>query len=250
MYPGYYESKDEIVISKCMLLAYINQPILLVGRKNGFLTREIVVSLQKFLVGHVFIYDDCFAFYKRMSIRCYNESTNSSHEGTNLGLKSHHAAIQPGSSEAYNSSLMKLQSDMKTNEMERMASTRLEAQPLWCQLPTAGQVTEFCHELVVGNWIKGKSEYFVLRTSVWHVWKVVAANVAAESEVMPRFRHVRTVSVDRSDRLLCSCQHFERCAYPCPHHAAAVQVEDPTHPGFSHHDCGIQWWKKFVHHGL
>lgn len=250
MHPGYYESSTELLLSKCMLLAYINQPILLVGRKNGFLTREIVQSLQKFLVGHVYVHDECFAFYPRMGIRCYNEATNSSHEGTNLGLKAHHAAIQPGSSEAYNSTLMKLQSDIKANEMERLASTRLEAQPLWCQLPTAGQVTEFCHELVVGNWIKGKANYHVLRASERLVWKVVAAKKEAESEVIPVFRHVRTVSLDATGRLVCSCKHFERCAYPCRHQAAVVQMEDPSHPGFGHHDCGIQWWKKFVHHGL
>lgn len=51
MYPGHCESAKELLISKCMLLAYINQPMLLVGRKGGFLTREIVKSLQDFLVG-------------------------------------------------------------------------------------------------------------------------------------------------------------------------------------------------------
>lgn len=29
-----------------------------------------------------------------------------------------------------------------------------------------------------------------------------------------------------------------------------IQTEDPTYKGFTHRDCGVQWWKKFVHHGL
>lgn len=153
MYPGYFETKREALIAKCMLLAYINQPALTAITNGAFLTKEIVASLQSFLVGHVFVHDECFAFYKRRNIRCYNESTNSSHEGTNLGLKAHHAAIQPGSSETFNSTLMKLQSDMKANEEQQLAASRVESIPLWCDLPTAGHVTEFCYALVADNWL-------------------------------------------------------------------------------------------------
>lgn len=70
------------------------------------------------------------------------------------------------------------------------------------------------------------------------------------SNIIPHFCHVRTVTVNEKGRLLCSCKHFERCAYPCRHQAAVTQVKDSDYPGFSHHDCGVQWWKKNVHHGL
>lgn len=224
--------------------------MLLVGRKGGFLTHEIVQSLQDFLVGHVFVHDDCFAFHLRISVRSYNEATNSSHKGTNLGLKSHHAAIQPRSSEAYNSSLIKLQSEIKAKEEERKVSSMVESVPLWCRLPTGGNVTEFCHQLVMANWLHGKSDYHVLRTDIRHVWKVVAADNKADSDIIPAFRHVCTVTVDDKQRVRCFCKHFERCGYPCRHQAAVFQVEDFAYAGFTHHDCSIQWWKKFVHHGL
>lgn len=70
MYPGYCKSSEELLISKCMLLAYINQPKLVIGRDGGFLTHEIVQSLQKFFVGQAFVYEDCFVFYKRKAMRC------------------------------------------------------------------------------------------------------------------------------------------------------------------------------------
>lgn len=90
----------------------------------------------------------------------------------------------------------------------------------------------------------------MLRSPEEFVWKVTAVEKDPDSKIIPSFWHVRTVHIDATNCLLCSCYHYERCAYPCRHQSAVIRAEAPAYPGFSHHDCGLQWWKKFVHHGM
>lgn len=243
--PGYYEDEQEANIAKSILLAYVNSSQVL-----QFLNQEIVDHVNRFITNHVFVHERVLFFWRKKCIRCYDEATNSSHEGTNLGMKQHHVALRPGASVTMNSAILQMQSTIKTSEEHRKSSLHLEAMPTWTSSPTSGKVSPFCNQLISGEWNRAKEGvYEVKRTPEVHVWSVVAKIREITSKI-PRFIHERIIRVDGSARMTCTCEHFSRCGYPCCHIAAVVQYEDPCIDGFSHHDIDVHWWTVYQHYAL
>jgi len=192
-------------------------------------------------------------------VRCHNEVTNSSHEGTNYGIKWHSAPVLPGEPLQQSACTLKFQSDLKMNREARIAARAVEARPTHTNsssYPTSEYLTELCHELVVEQWKLG-SDYLVNKEcdiqgqAQWYVVHSDKEGRQGMNHVLhPVWRRVRTVSQKQSGRLTCSCGHFERCGYPCRHQAAVIMLEDRTCRGFSHHDVAIMWWKKIAFFGM
>ena len=249
-WPCYCETSEELKISKCLLLAFLHsRPVRKVLTSEQ---RQVVLS---FLRDKVFIHDRSMAMAHKLAIRCHNEVTNSSHEGTNNGLKEHSAPVRQGQPVKEAAKVMKFQSDIKAVEEERLAAMRVASLPLWSlKWPTSGHVTELCHDLVVEQWQLGKKCVVSRSTNDTcnMTWKVAFSGLDLEKtkrRLHPVFQRVTRVSRNADGRLICSCCHFERCGQPCRHQAAVIMFECPTHPGFSHHDVCIMWWKKFIFFG-
>ena len=76
---------------------------------------------------------------------------------------------------------------------------------------------------------------------------------------IPVFSRVRTVSVDGSGIMLCSCKHFERTGLPCVHQASVASLchDEMSTPvtgskdpflGFTHHDISVRWWSQYMYY--
>jgi hypothetical protein len=91
MNPGYVEDKDEYLISKYLLEKFITSKLVLdVVEGNTFLIGKIL----KFLRCHVYIWESLYLHYERKTIRHFDTSHSSPHEGTNHGLKSHSSGVK------------------------------------------------------------------------------------------------------------------------------------------------------------
>lgn len=123
MRPGFCETKDELRASKCILLAYIHS-----RHVRRFLDPAKRLMVQEFLVTGVFPHDQYLAHCYRRCLRTYNESTNSSHEGTNFGLKFHSCPAWRNGTLASTAMSLHLQSDTSIDEMFRQLSTQVEGQ--------------------------------------------------------------------------------------------------------------------------
>jgi hypothetical protein len=254
-WPGVCESKEELYISKCLLLAFINSKT--VRNVVPRLGRKKIID---FLVEKVFIHDSTISMAHKKFVRCHNEVTNSSHEGTNYALKWHSAPVLPGQPLGQSAQTLQFQSEIKMNHEARIAAREVEATPTHqdsSTYPTSKHLTELCHELVVDQWKLGRN-YVVKRMGSVGTrceWLVVKSDKGNSGQAMlralhPVWRRVRTVHQSESGRLKCSCGHFERCAYPCRHQAAVIMLEDRSCAGFSHHDVAIMWWKKVAYFGM
>ena len=253
VYPGYYETPEELRIAKCLLLAYLHsRPI------RHFLLRDIRQAVHQFLVGYVFVHDKDMAFCHRKTIRHYDEATNSSHEGTNRGMKDHSAPVLPNGTVVQSLATLKLQSDIRIDEEMRRASSGVESIRLYEQLlPTAGHVTDICHDLIAKEWnSRNKYEVQSIRnptTCCVCGWNVKLKKEEGEKDrqcLHPVWRRVRSVTLDpESNRLLCDCYMFERRGTPCRHQAAVIALICPNYNGFTHHDVSVIWWKKHIFFG-
>ena len=66
---------------------------------------------------------------------------------------------------------------------------------------------------------------------------------------IPKFWRIRTVELDESLCLKCSCCHFESIGLPCVHQAAVIKDCFPKWNSFSHHDVALEWWIIYTSHG-
>ena len=85
---GYCVNKVEYTISKRLLYNYILSVTDWVGQNN-------VDDVIDFVQDHVKVHAHNYLFYLRIDLRHFDECINSSHEGTNSGLKNCARAVVP-----------------------------------------------------------------------------------------------------------------------------------------------------------
>jgi hypothetical protein len=84
--PAMVETEEEYELSKRMLISYVTGKV---GMESCNRHQHILSSKSpKFITEYFIVYDEFFLFYKRKHIRHFDVSTNSAHEGTNLGMRS------------------------------------------------------------------------------------------------------------------------------------------------------------------
>ena len=221
MRPGYCETQQELTVSKCILLSYLHS-----RHVRKFLTSRQRLMVQEFLVTGVFPHDDTFSHAHRRTLRSYEESTNSSHEGTNYGAKWHSCPVRRNGSIAKTAMNLCLQSDIAIDTEFRKLNAQIEGQPVWNESMEGDQspleeLTSYAHDMVSNQW-KRAGDYLVHRSrtrpNVWYVRHKDYMNDAADGKVLalhPVWRRTWTVTLDPlTKRLKCKCGHFERTGMP------------------------------------
>ena len=256
MRPGYCETKYELRASKCILLSYLHS-----RHVRRFLDSTKRLMVQEFLVTGVFPHDQHIAHCHRRNLRCYNECTNSSHEGTNFGAKFHSCPVWRNGTLASTAMSLNLQSDIAIDELFRQLSLQIEGRAVWMPGSSSGngkigldELTSFAGDLVKDQWEK-RACYNCKRDQLqdhkWHVRLKEEEEVPSTTKALhPVWRRTWEVKLDLiSKRLLCQCAHFQRTGYPCRHQAAVIELEVPKSNGFSHRDCSVIWWKRYMFFG-
>jgi hypothetical protein len=71
------------------------------------------------------------------------------------------------------------------------------------------------------------------------------------------FSRIRSVTVDRTGTMFCSCKHFERIGLPCVYMACDATLCHDTSvfgshtskfAGFTHHDIAVRWWSSYMYY--
>jgi hypothetical protein len=138
--PGGCEDEEEYILSRSLLLAYIHNHVakaIAVGIDNQPIQVETIL---RFLNNHVFVHEDHFIFYPRKKVLHFNESNNSSHEGTNNGAKSHSAAVLPLMDILTSAQVLQFQTDISMKEMDWYSCNNTVKTNLHALLPTANKV--------------------------------------------------------------------------------------------------------------
>ena len=161
MRPGYCESREEYQVSLRLLLEYINSPAvkdLLDGQTS------IVSHLKKFLRENIIVYDKLYLHFLRKDTRFLDVAHNSSHEGTNHGMKSCSAAVLPVHNPVKAAQHMVMQGVIATKRLEEMSSKSLNQRKVWSVLPTSPYLVTTAEDILrqqVGRY----KQYSVIRVA-------------------------------------------------------------------------------------
>ena len=263
MRPGYCENKQEYNLSKTMLYAFLRSDEV----KSILCTAQNVKQVEDWVRNIVFIKEDQFLYYQRKRIRYYYQMTTSPHEGTNYGMKSHAARVKPSQKMSKSGRALSLQSSLKLGQLNHESSQEFYNKNLWAKSFSSKYLTTKA-ESIISSTLEKANNYSVARLAIdsWQVFyckenssakeaitqtNLDDANDNDESEVekkqkwspIPLFNRARIVKLDSKNCLLCTCCAFEATGLPCHHTAAVIKHHYENWEGFSHHDCGIEWWK-------
>eukprot|EP00977_Amphora_coffeiformis_P025352 scaffold19308_cov86-Amphora_coffeaeformis.AAC.1 len=172
MRPGYCETQHELTVSKCILLSYLHS-----SHVRWFLDGHKRLIVQEFLVSGVFPHDKYFCHVHRRKLRNYKECTNSSHEGTNNGLKVHSCPTARNGTIATTAMNLKLQSDIAIDQEFRKLNTSIEGRPVWQENNGEGdsplvELTNFANDLVKDQWDQSCHSHVKREIGSDHLWYV------------------------------------------------------------------------------
>ncbi len=91
MMPGYVEDEDEYNLSKYLLEQFVCSAAVL-DAIDGH--QFMIARILKFLRYHVYPWETLYIHFYRKTLRHFDTSHSSAHEGTTHGMKSHSAGVQ------------------------------------------------------------------------------------------------------------------------------------------------------------
>ena len=261
MKPGRVEDEDEYKISKFLLIQFIcSKPVL--DAADGKM--DIVMMILRFLQNNVFVYEHLYLHYLRRHVRHFDISHSCAHEGTNLGLKSHSASMKATMTLKNSSQTLAFQSTILAKKLgEMIHNDYVQKNKLWSNTPTASFTISFAEGLIQEVY-KRQPGYVCERVGerMFQVRYVPGNNGVETHEqcdddedkklhvALPRFTRIRTVTVDDTNVMYCTCCRFECIGIFCVHQvvtAATIYTElgDPFH-GFTHHDIALRYRSDYM----
>ncbi len=139
MMPGYVEVEDEYNLSKYLLEQFICSAAVL-DAIDGH--QFMIARILKFLRYHVYPWETLYLHFYRKTLRHFDTSHSSAHEGTNHGMKSHNAGVHATMDVNLSAKTINTQTNIRVAECEEFIyhdATRTHKK--WSNLPTA----PYCH---------------------------------------------------------------------------------------------------------
>ena len=264
MRPGYCETQAEYELSKSLLYAFIRSPEV----QKILCSSQNVNQIDDWVRNIVLTKENQFLYYQRKHLRYYYQMTTSPHEGTNYGMKSHAARVRPSHTMLKSGRALSLQSTLKMGQLRHESTAAMCSNSLWANEWTSKHLTVKA-ESIIQQTLEKLKNYTVNRTSetTWQTFYMktsennnnteeVAQNDTENTNgnntekwsPIPVFNRNRIVKLDDNKSLRCSCFKFESTGLPCHHIGAVIKHHYPDWKGFSHHDCGLEWWKIWHHY--
>jgi hypothetical protein len=249
MTPGNVEDKKEYELLKYLLEKFkCSQTVLDVVGELWFLAYKVI----KFLRSHVYTWKTLYLHYMQTNAMHFDISHSSAHKGTNHGLKRHSCAVKPTMNLDSSANTINIQSSIKVQECEDIIfQDATWTHKKWSDLPTSQHTTSLGEGILQGImsriyhhgaklisrqirtstfevcYMKTRTEDMVVKELPGTISNMgnndtdkekndsVGDNV--QLSPIPIFSRIRSVTVDQTGTMLCSCKHFKRIGLPCVH---------------------------------
>jgi MULE transposase domain/SWIM zinc finger len=256
------ETEDEFLLSKALFCAYLKRKeVGLMLDPTGKSSDDAVESIFHFLRGHVEPHEQHFLFYLRKHILAFEANSNSAHEGTNHGMKSHSSSTNPQQSIHEAAKTLCFQAEVKEQSTKNCLVRKADSTKLWSTLPTADKLTDFGEGLLQEQW-KASANYkihgpegnkWLLLFDHWRKELVdsprsaVTVDLPQSARTIPSFWRVRVVQLcETTKELTCSCFYFERVGIPCRHILSVMRAVHATgFAGVTENDVRVFWRKRY-----
>ena len=148
------------------------------------------------------------------------------------------------------SGLTQLKAAREKNLKESISSAKsVNSKKTWSKSLTSDYLTNYAEGLACSNF--DRKEFYVKRRVSAFKWFVCHSSITSdhinhliddkESDVITRFKRVRTVEINSCNFMKCSCCYYNRWLMPCVHMCSVINDNKHYSPELFH----IRWWKHF-----
>lgn len=147
------EDSDEYFTSRVLLFACMQSDEVLDSFEGN---TSLVKRMETYIRDYILIYENHLLHYKCKHVRHFNVSTNSAHEGTNFGIKSHGVSVKPSPSMDRAAKALCLQASMKYNDIEAVINSHYMQNKTWSSLPTSQYGVQIAESILKNDmeWIQ------------------------------------------------------------------------------------------------
>ena len=233
------ETRAEYKLSKKLLKEFVHSPMI-ESRLGSFFASNFDAFFRKNVETH----EAHYLFYQRKHLRHYEEYSNSSHEGTNKGLKYCASPVTPNTRMDNSCAILSKQGVRSITSKKNFMTKQFRSTKPHTKLGCSNSLVEKC-ECALQHSIDSLTDYECIRitSSKWLVRRVVYPN---SGKMIPIFARVRTVTLTDNNVLRCSCPRTSVYGDICVH-ALKVAYSVPGYTGPKYTDFSVIWWKSFYH---
>jgi hypothetical protein len=245
------KTQEEFLLSKALFLKYIQSD----GVKEA-LGPHGFDQLQEFYGKRIESHEDYFVFYRRRHLFHLDSNSNSTHEGTNNGLKYHSVAVRPTHGLVESTRILTHQSKLECGDAKLRYAASETSKYSWSSLPRAYHITRLGNSLLSTQ--RNASQNYIAHSPLIGSWLVLldtsstANQSKQDGDRVPRFQRIRNILRDESTGVdPCSCNYFQRVGIPCCHILCILRsIYGREYRGMSHQDVSVFWWTMYNHFGM
>ena len=191
-------------------------------------------------------------YFINIYIRCFNEYSNSCHEGTNKGIKYNSAPTNGTKPLEHTTTILSRNGERNVDKVNRLFTKDMRSHNTWIDLDSSKYVVEKGINLFI-NQLNGRHIFESIRISdtTWYIKLIDPSHKGNGSsithDIIPRFRIIRKVTYTEP-YFHCSCGHYERWGMPC-RHLLHVLYQFPGYIQPSYFDFDTYWWNSYFMFG-
>ena len=231
------ETRAEYKLSKKLLKEFVHSTI--ISSKLGTFFSS---NFDAFFRKNVETHEAFYVYYIRKHLRHYEEYSNSSHEGTNKGLKYCAAPVTPNLRMDHSCAILSKQGVRSITSKKHYMTKQFRSTKPHTKLCCSNELVEKC-ECALQHSIDSLTDYECIRITS-SKWLVRRLHYEDTDKLIPIFSRVRTVTF-KDNVLHCSCPRTSVYGDVCVH-ALKVAYSVPGYTGPSYTDVSVIWWKNSI----
>jgi SWIM zinc finger len=245
-------TEEEFVLSNALFLMFLDSKEF----ADAMQTLSAVKEAKDFYNMHFYPILDHIVFYKRKHLLHFNTNSNSAHEGTNRGLKSHAAPTNPQHTLGNATKVLCHQAKLKTLQLQTVLAKKINATTLWSDQPCQGQLVELAVSLTSNEFDERKFYDivgpFADANNFWLLLRRDLKTQDTELGTVPKFRRVRKIRrCNETGTLLCDCCYFDQVGIPCRHIMALLyHILGEEFKGITQDDVRVFWRIDYYFYGM
>jgi hypothetical protein len=249
------ETEEEFLLSNALFLMFLDS-----NEFAAAMQTPCAVELAKdYYRINIYPILDQIVFYKRRRLLHFDTNSNSAHEGTNRGMKSHSAPTNPQHTLEKAAKVLSHQAQLKTLLLQTDLACKVNGKTLWSDQPGQGRLVELAISLIqneqaececydtVGPFVDADR-----RDIFWLLLRQDIRPPDTQMGTVPKFKRVRKIRRhEGTGSLLCDCCYFDRVGIPCRHIMALLHcIWGSKFRGVTVNDVRVFWRVDYFFHGM
>ena len=249
------ETEEEFRLSNALFLMFLDSSEFAAAMQTSLAVKK----MKEFYKDNISPILDHLVFYKRKRLLHFDVNSNSAHEGTNRGMKSHAAPTNPQHTLEKATKVLSHQAQLKTLLLQTNIASKANGTTLWSDQPGQGHLLDLAVGLI-SNECAERRLYDTVGPFVgaerkeisWLLLRRDQETQDTQLGTVPKFKRVRNIRrCGETGTLQCDCCYFDRVGIPCRHIVALLDhILGDEFKGITQDDVRVFWRTAYYFHGL